>query len=787
MAATDFKFPSNAYQAAGSLAGTYAWSFVDAIKSDDGSAAYGNFVGGADQLLIRRVSLMLSGVIDETQNKAADQVLGAVTARTFGGSSDLWGATITPAIVNRDDFAVVAAYGQSIAGVKSTITRYLVAAQLGFAIPSDAVINGIEAVIEDSAEAAGGGTIMTRTDYIKVKVHYTWNAKVYATGSTNGIVYTEVINPYVPKKTFRHRITRKSGEIVGQWNELANEPTFKQQLNNVMSRMTLNLARNDITRFSSVEELLTDSLETILGDDLDPLYANLESVKGVGPDTDLDVNYDYSLAAFYGKFEVLLTDDGEPLLTDDYEPFMVADGAPEGKDLFTGYISRWDAEWGGSDAASAEILSHSYELANIMLEIPDTKVAEAYLSDGNTVGIEGAGPTDTIALAQTFSFSGAKKISQVRFTTVVWGGATVTELPILSVSIYQGLPGAGGALLGTGSAAAVNGETIVSLNGYASIPAATTCHMVLTTDQSKTGGNNTYPISFPTSSNYADGALYNYVSSWVVATGQDLTFSIWEAGGNTTVPMSSMDPSTMLRNVIDFARSRGAHVSYTTSSIQDTGTTRSYTFKGNTVKEAIDKILELMPGDWWYRYDFAANVMYSGPRPSTPSRYITLGKDIVSLKLTRTIEKIINEIYFSGGQVSPDVNLFIKTIDTVSRADWRRGLSKMSDNRVIVSGTATDLSESQLDRYKNPLYSGNGSLANLDYPHEDIVPSELIGFRNFGNFVDSLELLLMETTYHPDTLDIILEALLPKIAKRVEDIKRDLEAQEQENNPVSPS
>ena len=46
---------------------------------------------------------------------------------------------------------------------------------------------------------------------------------------------------------------------------------------------------------------------------------------------------------------------------------------------------------------------------------------------------------------------------------------------------------------------------------------------------------------------------------------------------------------------------------------------------------------------------------------------------------------------------------------------------------------------------------------------------------------------LMSRTYNTDTISGNLETLPAKVAKRIEDIKRNLDMQEQENNPVSPS
>ena len=118
---------------------------------------------------------------------------------------------------------------------------------------------------------------------------------------------------------------------------------------------------------------------------------------------------------------------------------------------------------------------------------------------------------------------------------------------------------------------------------------------------------------------------------------------------------------------------------------------------------------------------------------------------------------------------------------------WRRGLAKISDNRVIIDATARLLAGVAIERSNGPQYSGSLTIGNADFPIEEVKVGELIGFGGYGSFVDKLGLQLMSRTYNTDTISGNLETLPAKVAKRIEDIKRNLDMQEQENNPVSPS
>ena len=116
------------------------------------------------------------------------------------------------------------------------------------------------------------------------------------------------------------------------------------------------------------------------------------------------------------------------------------------------------------------------------------------------------------------------------------------------------------------------------------------------TSYDKTGGNPTYPANFyTTTSDVANSALYYYGGGYAGWTnsGADLYLEMYTLGGNTTRTFNSVDPSNILKQVIDFARSRGARVDYDNSTIENTNTVVSVTFKTNTISECIDAILKL--------------------------------------------------------------------------------------------------------------------------------------------------------------------------------------------------
>jgi len=795
MATLTYTLPTRSYNQDGVSDGPLLWDNVAAVQDAAGGyAAAPIYTYGGEIGIVRRVSMVKAGVINEAVNKAADESILGLAYQTYGGTADLWSTTLTPADVNDRDFGFAIAYGKNVSGVKTTESAYLVVGGFNFNLPSDAVINGVQVRLYHASESAGGGSIQPRLYDVTVQITYTWAPTVKANGKAGGGVFVVgQLNPPDPTKDIRHRVyDHSTGLLVGEWNDVATEMTWTEQLNNPLANASLTMARTDTSEFPIVDTSVDeDGTTELVYENDESILLDLAASIGLGEGSDLDLNLDYKMSVYYGQYEEELAEDGEPLLYEDDQVVLLESQGPSGRDMFDGYISSWEADWGESDDVKVNILSTSNELNHIPLMTPDTPLVVSDTPTGE-IGLAGAGPYDYVEHAQTFTLASQKKVSRVTLVGRRWGGLNTTSFPRLGVSLYNGTPTALGSLIDS-TFVDVTSTTDATINAVFSVPltlpAGTYC-LIFDSSENKTGGNVTYPITLETGGGYAGGAEYyraGKFGAWTVNTGVDLIFTLWEQGGNTTVPMNSMDPTNIFRNIIDYAQTQGAKIRYELEDMPPTYTTVSYTFKGNTIKEALDKALQLLPTDWAYRYDFGTNRLSIFPRPTTSSHTATLGNNIVKFKLKRSIEKIINDVFFSGGQVTPDVNLFIRVTDPGSISQWRRGLAKLSDNRVVIDATARLLASVAIDRGNGPLYSGTITLGNTDFPIEDVNVGELIAYSGFGNFVDQISLQLMSRTYNTETISGNLETLPAKVTKRIEDIKRNLDQQEQENNPVSPS
>lgn len=800
MALLDYKLPQAATNLDGAQSGAATWLDPENIKdaSDYGVARPDFYWGSTETLKLLRAHLIIDGAIDEANNKATGNTVGAYATLTLGGAADLWGATLTPAQIRSSNFGVVLAYGDTESGVTTMRTRYLAASSFGFDLPDSAVVTGIEMAVEHMRQSTGGGTTQVQVDSVKLRVYYTYAPKLNAKGYGSGFVYVAGVESTEIPRRFRHRV-EKNGVFVGEWLDDTIDPSFKEELNNPTSDMMMNLARNELTRFPVVDTLLLEDNDDAFLEDDDTELLDLAAATGMGEGTDMDLNYDYRLTAYYGRYEEELLENGEVLMTESDEVMLLEQGFPGGRDLFTGYLSYHESDWGESDDLKVHILSHSHELNNIKLETEDTAyIDNSAQGNGNYYGIgtsEGKpDPYMRDEIWQTFVMAAQKNVSRISFK------GFLNRVNNVSIQIRSGTTAGAGTVLASGVLEVTSAMTddyeeqefSIPLSAAVTLPAGSYIMKITSDGWARTNNFDNYPIFFLTNATGYAGNMsqrrYNgsgVSPAYSSLSPNDLRFKLWEPGGSTSVAMLSMDPTTMFRKVLDFARSRGARVSYRPEDMPPTGTVVSYTFNNMTIRKALDKILELMPADWFYRYDFGDNTMMIGPRPTTVDYTATLGKDIVKLKLRRSIEDLLNDVFYTGGG---DPALFVRVTDATSIAQWRRGLADLSDNRVTVEATAKLLAQVAIDAKKGPLWSGSLTLGNdTDLFLEDIRPGMLIGFSGLGELHDQVKVQLMSRSYNVDTIDGALNTLPPKVLKRIEDIKRNLDQLEQAKAATSPS
>jgi len=168
-----------------------------------------------------------------------------------------------------------------------------------------------------------------------------------------------------------------------------------------------------------------------------------------------------------------------------------------------------------------------------------------------------------------------------------------------------------------------------------------------------------------------------------------------DGSGNTTVSYATDDPSHVIKDVIDNV---GNKISYTATSIDDTGLSVSWDSVQNTALEVIKKMQETAPQGWYWYID-QSNVLQFHAFNTDNTRQFYIGKHINRLELTKTGENIVNQYFFLGGG-SPQ--LYKKYTRSGSITEYGTKDIREQDERITVAGTAQQRATTYLDDRDHP-------------------------------------------------------------------------------------
>jgi len=287
-----------------------------------------------------------------------------------------------------------------------------------------------------------------------------------------------------------------------------------------------------------------------------------------------------------------------------------------------------------------------------------------------------------------------------------------------------------------------------------------------------------------------------------------------DSGNKTTITFNSYDPADILKQILDYYIADGGKVGYTDNvTIEDTGNTVSYTFNTQTALEAIEKCRKLSPNGWYW-YVGADKKLYFKPKANDAIHYFYLGGNILEIKNEKRIEKMINRIYFTGGVTGDSESPLYWVYDRASSiAAYGLYAYSQVDGRVTQAATAQTMAEALLDGNDSPearfiikIADSNSSIDGYDI--EDIKPGDTCKILNYAdqeytrwdqfywdqdvwdyNIADVAATILqiVSVEWHLDYAVLEVTNRLPQVTHRIEDINRNLVADQTKNNPVAPT
>ena len=283
------------------------------------------------------------------------------------------------------------------------------------------------------------------------------------------------------------------------------------------------------------------------------------------------------------------------------------------------------------------------------------------------------------------------------------------------------------------------------------------------------------------------------------------------AAGQTQLAHNSTQPGTIAAAIIDAIKAQGARLDWDTSTIQQSGTVVSYTFNVATAKEAIDKVLELYPANWFWYID-ADKKLHLHPKKTIAEHTVTIGKEIVSIEPQKRIENVINRILFTGGGDPP---LFRRYDRAASIQNYGMHAISKVDQRVTLVSTMDTMANNLLDANEDAeirtiiTLKDNSIDRENGYDIESIRIGQTLQVRNYqdastasrwdvmdwdmGNWDFSVANLtetvmqIVALDYTPHLLTVTISSRPLQIAKRIEDINRNLMASLTNDNPSGPA
>lgn len=287
--------------------------------------------------------------------------------------------------------------------------------------------------------------------------------------------------------------------------------------------------------------------------------------------------------------------------------------------------------------------------------------------------------------------------------------------------------------------------------------------------------------------------------------------------GNTTLLYEDKDPSNIFKDIIDkYNALTGVlgKINYTAESVDLTGVSiDEYTFKTVTIKDAIDKLIQLCPAGWYWYLD-ANNIIHLHEFASTPNFVFYVGKDIKSIKPYKRIENIKNVAYVIGAEVA-GVNLFRKYERSASITNYGRSVIFIEDGRLKDSATMQKFADASLGVDDEPeirtqvIVIDNNNSDDFGKDIEAILPGQVIKVLNFLSKktytlwgqaiwgtdkwgydiinVTATNVNVVKVDYAPDYVKLEVSSRLPFFTRDVNELRRRLEAQTSTKNPDAPT
>jgi hypothetical protein len=565
-------------------------------------------------------------------------------------------------------------------------------------------------------------------------------------------------------KSYLYKIYR-NGNFLGILHNVTSDFYYTQEINTSGSNLSIEVASNPDVSGESPGYILTQDGDILTDEDGNRLTRErADEVVG-------------------NSSEQILIRNGNKV-----EVFEISKTHPSGKLVFSGKIFAWEADY---DEALINITCYSKgeELDNYLITGGTVIVDASQLTNDSEISINRGKGNTYQSCGQTWTTgAGVVVLGKIKLKLRYFSGPVTCYVKVYA-SVADAI--ADDTPLATASRYVTNStltDYLFTFDPTVNVSASTSYFFTVTV----TSESNSIIVAYKNSDPYALGSMYEASFSGggsetpYTSYGNDLYFETETNTDSVTALFDDYDPTDIVKEAIDGYVSRGGTINYDGSSTEDTGVTVDYTFKMATIKEVIEKCLELSPSDWYWYVDIGTGLLTYKQTSSTPDMQLIKGRDISSFKLKATIEYVKNILFFSGGNTGSGENLLSIYSDTSSKDNFGQQLETKSDNRVILEATADKIGQSSINRTKDEGYITAVEITDKYYDLTTINVGDTVKISGYGNTIDVLLLQIVRKEQRPSTLKIFLGLLPERTNVAIGSINNQLRKLQTIDNPDVP-
>lgn len=594
----------------------------------------------------------------------------------------------------------------------------------------------------DISGAIGSGQI----EYLDVTVHWELDQTVPPTYITPRVEY---------------KVYSRDGNYLGNLPNVTSNFAFSQDINSAGSVIDITCAQqvDNITKVEPLETEAGDPIQTEQGEVLFAASTDILVAQGVSQEDAIFKNSNRVKAYLYNRWN------------------------PNGKLMFSGQVNKIAFQYGDAASAVVTVFSDGLDMDNYIARAYPfaytDEVSQTESPNSNRIRTEADGTW--VYFGQTWTTNtDDENIGAIEL--MLKGNAQVT------LSVYDA---PNGNLLGSVTRSVSSSSKTAELFEFSQlipVQGDTTYFYAVTVPQGQE-----IRMYRSASGVYSGGERYWSVfsggsgGSWTTLDFEaDYYFVIKSGEPTTTINYANSDPVTeTMNNILLDYNGRGGVVKQ--RDFQATGLSLSYLFNMATVYDALTKVIELSPTGYYFTVDLGTAELDILNTSETADFTVVRGRDVHSLDITLSIENVKNSILFTGGEVSEGVNLFKQYNHFNSAARYGLRTSTKSDNRVTDTTTADAIGIKELREFADERQQTSVVVLDERIDITKLVPGKTVGFRNFGNFIDSLVLQIVRREYSIGSVKLTLGHLPIRLSDELERINRELLNEQTLNNPDQPS